>query len=171
MLELLKSVWDNIKDILFPEVVEIYKRMDKLFAYIELADLNKLEKITVQPIRYNAIAEETSLSFESNLGLVKIDITKQFNGLYSMEYANYAGTTVFELKTGPFWVEVVPMLGDELTAKDVDLAIYELEKYLYNNLGDIENIQKRQELIFNRKKDLHKKELTLLERGENATRL
>lgn len=158
----LKSIWDTIIDILHPKEVEMYKRMEKLFYYIELCDLDKLERIQTRPIEYNPIAEEAVINFQSNLGTVEIKLIKQFNDVFSMEYANYAGTTVFTLKTGRFWVDVIPLLGDTLKARDVDLAIYELEQYLYNNLGEIDNLLEKHNQLEKETKERHKEELKLL---------
>ena len=162
-MDLFQEVLERVHLFLCPKEVEMFKRMEKLFDYIEFCDLNKLDKVQTQEIECDGMAETAKLYFQSNLGQVQIKLIKQFNNVYKMEYANYAGTTVFELSTSKYWVDVAPLLGETLKAKDVDLAIYELEQYLYNNLGDIENIIGNKASMLDERMRKHKEQLKILE--------
>ena len=146
-----------------PKECEMFKRLEKLFYYVELCDLSKLDKIQAQDVVCDGLAETCDLYFHSNLGQVHITVIKQFNNVYKLSYANYAGTTVFEITAGQFWVDVKPMLGEHLKAKDVDLAIYELEQYLFNNLGDADDLVKKHNDLSNQRKKLHEEQIKLLE--------
>ena len=144
------------------EEYRIYGRLENIWLYTEIFDLNS-EKLTVLE---KPTEDDVLLEFKSSLGTVRISLWRYFdifqNIRYGMEYSNYAGSTVFKLYTGKTHLAAEPLLGENITADDIDLAILELEEYLEEKFGDIVTAYSEHLAEENRKKELHKKELEKL---------
>lgn len=114
----------------------MYLRLKKLhdfFSSHSSEELNNLDKIDLAHQRcYNEDKEiklkffdKEKFYFQSDLGTVQIILKSVFPRAYRMEYSDYAGTKVFVLYVTEDKIDI-----DGIKAKDVDLAILELEEYL-----------------------------------------
>ena len=132
-----------------------YKRLYRIYQYCEEFYSNTFK---------NGFG---TIEFKSNLGDVRIEIIKGYNSLEDiyLSYANYAGSTVFTITAYTTTFDVSPLLNDELTGHDVDLALYELEEYLYSTYGDINKILSDKEKDYKEKLKRHRQELKILEEG------
>lgn len=115
--------------------VKIYRRLLTLYRYITLFDLDT-DRLKLLETGCN----EFLVEFKSNLGTVRVGLRYyEDNCEICMDYSNYAGSMVFYIDTYDSHIkELAPRLDGDLTAKDIDLAIYELEEYLRNTYGSIE---------------------------------
>ena len=150
--------------------VRIYKRLDNLWKYTKLFNF-ETDKLCVLEKSINDILFE----FNSTLGTVRIRLIHYFTydedilleDGFKLEYSNYAGSTVFRIDTIiKKVIDIVPMLGEDLTAKDIDLAIYELEEYLFKTYGDIEEAWKKDTEYKKFQIELHKQQVKELESWE-----
>lgn len=128
------------------KLVPIRKRLQRLCKYLCMEDLNSY-KISVQNKVDEYDFQGIEFFFNSNLGTVKIKLTWDCFSVpigwdvFGLSYENYAGTTVFSIESkSPTTTEVVPMLDENFGAHEIDLAILELETYLYDCYGDIDQI-------------------------------
>ena len=159
----------------------MYERLKSLYLYSQIcsvSELEELDRITCDNQRTeDAYGKEVILDkktpyryyFNSGLGTVKIEFDKE-HGIdgtphYFMWYSNYAGTTVFKIDATKKDLQVTPMLGEILTAQDIDLAIYELESYLKVNLGTSKDLYDKKNNEYKRYLLLHEEQLKLL-KGE-----
>ena len=152
------SFWDFI---FMTKPTKIYSRIEKLWSYTRYFDLNELKNITVLDDSRSTILFE----FESHLGKVRIAISNELieHNQFWLEYANYAGSTVFELRVSKRETFIAPMLGKEINAKDIDLALYELESYLFSNLPDLEETKNKRIVDIHEKQRRHEEQISILE--------
>lgn len=144
----------------------MYARLHNLYWYCKLFDLNtnKLQVLDCN-MGPDVLNDSITLQFKSNLGTVKIKLTQWWNitfYYYTLDYANYAGSTIFEIKSYPADNEVDPQLGFNLKAEDIDLAIFELQRYLFDVFGDIEEARNKYLVKKEQAKKLHEEELKKL---------
>ena len=125
---------------MLPRKTVIFSRLQKLWEYTQYFNLNDLPDIHI----VEDDNEYVVFQFESSLGTVQVKIENNMyiKSSFDLSYANYAGTTVFEIHACKYDTKVLPMLGEDLTAHDIDLALYEIEDYLFVNLPELED-QKR----------------------------
>lgn len=135
-----------------------YKRLSRIYKYAETfyADTEHAGKL----------GKSYLIEFHSALGDVRIEIIKKDFGQYDYElsYANYAGSTVFSIQASKLEFDVSPLLSDNLSGHDVDLAVLELEEYLFLTYGDINKILKEREKERKLNLKRHKQELKVLEK-------
>ena len=139
----------------------IFKRLNCLFNSLYLCD----EIIGIKFIKKEIDNDDTGeiiIEFSSDLGTVRISIEKKSNFFIELSYANYAGSFVFTLKALPHNLIVTPELGQYLFAKDIDLALYELEQHIQNNTHVSENLLGDVEMS---RLVVHFDEVSKLERG------
>lgn len=145
---------------LFKEVT-IYKRLKNLYKYCVMFDFENNDRLKKKIIGNGDYA----LEFKSNLGTVQVIIQKDVfcYGEFILEYSNYAGSTVFTIDTLDTEIlRVEPMLGEDLTAKDIDMALYELELYLQTTYGDVDDEWARHTNYKQYQYNLHKEEVNKL---------
>ena len=139
----------------------MYTRLSNLFNYCTYLDLNE-DKIQVLE-ECNDVADYiVRLEFKSKLGAVRIEISKCCLGYYTLKYTNYAGIDVFSITAYQGGNDVKPLLGKQLTAENIDLAIFELEDYLYQKYGEVQPYVDSYNKTKNVEKKLHEKELSKL---------
>lgn len=115
----------------------LYDRLKRIAKYCQEVTLDSADKISI-----NFSTEHSQrFYFQSALGTVQIDIY-WCDSYIEIAYANYAGTLVFFIQSDSCKNEVEPLLGETLTAHDIDLAILELEEYLMSTFGNIDEIIK-----------------------------
>lgn len=148
----------------------MYLRLKKLYNYTQICTPEQLESLeSINLSHYRASICENKeiklkylnkqeLYFQSALGTVKIKIGYVFPRTYTLEYSNYAGTNVFSITASEKDVIVVPQLNDKLTAKSIDLALYEFESYLEEQLGTLEELKQISEC----KENFHNEEIEKL---------
>lgn len=144
----------------------MYNRLYNLYWYCKLFDLNSSKlQVLYKDIDKRNLKDVIELQFKSNLGTVNIELQKCFDlncGHYVLNYANYAGSTVFAIYSYIHENEVEPQLGFNLKAHDIDLAIFELERYLFEMFGDIDQARERYKIKQENAKKLHEQELKKL---------
>lgn len=145
--------------------VVMFDRLERIYNYISLIPIDD-EKFKMLDCSMDSVSSVYHFEFKSELGTVRMVLTMTKIGYtcYSLEYSNYAGSKVFEVETNPGYVNVEPLLGEYLTAKDIDLAILELEEYL-KSYGNIDEIIKKQNKEMARLQKLHHEECKKLENG------
>lgn len=129
----------------------IYKRLKHLYKYYKEFYILK-----------------DALEFTSDLGLVRVRMVTDWSYIndYHLSYANYAGTTVFEITANEDNTRVTPLLHpDKLSGRAVDLALLELETYLYNTHGDIDKYLENKAVEAAQNYRFHLDELKILEEG------
>ena len=120
---------------------KMYYRLQSLLIYFQIVDVNS-ERIIITE------NDNTSCSFKfySKLGAVEITLQKFLNEhghlVYSMDYTTYAGIKLFSMACSDQYVKVSPCMGYayNISAKEIDLAVFELEEYLKNEYGDFETL-------------------------------
>ena len=156
----------------------MFERLKALYLYCQICSVSELEaldRITCDNQRTtDEYGKEIILDkktpyryyFNSGLGTVKIEFDKEhsIDGTphYFMWYSNYAGSTVFKIDASKKDLQVTPMLGEILTAQDIDLAIYELESYLQINLGTSKELYDEKNNEYKRQLQLHQEQLNIL---------
>ena len=135
----------------------LFKRLVRISNYCNEFVINSADKINV---RYSSNNQQ-HFYFQSALGTVEIELCRGYF-FVQMNYANYAGTTVFNICSNSCKNEVTPLLGEDLTAHDIDLAILELEEYLNATFGDVDEAIKARMLRENEKLAKHEEELRKL---------
>ena len=124
----------------------MFKRLETLYYYFKYVDANE-DKINILEYDMDNTDKFIYFEFKSNLGPVRISLCRYLlmELRYKLEFVNYAGANVFKIVSTNCnnWVE--PYLGQDLTAKDIDLAILELEQYLQNKYGSVESVMKKVE--------------------------
>ena len=136
-----------------------YKRLKRIYTYAK----------TFEPMVQTCYDGKFVINFHSELGPVMVEIewdmmVNWWN--YRLNYANYAGSTVFTVMASPENFDVIPTLGENLGGHDIDLALLELENYLYNTYGDVYKEIERRNKEYKAKMDEHKKQLRRLENGK-----
>lgn len=139
----------------------MYKRLNNLFLYFQLMDLNE-DKIVVDTIINNCLDYGVTFTFKSNLGPVHITFTKNYMSVYTLTYTDSQHTPIFEITSSYAYNETAPMLTDNLTPENISLALFELEDYLYQKYGNIIDIKKKHDKVHNRNKKLHEQALEKL---------
>ena len=136
-----------------------FRRLKRIYLYAS----------TFEPITDTVYDGKFVINFNSQLGpvMVEIEWDMMINWwTYRLNYANYAGSTVFTVMANAENFDVMPTLGENLGGHEIDLALLELENYLYNTYGDvykeIERRNKEQKAIM----DEHKRQLRILENGK-----
>lgn len=159
-MEIIKDLWNVINPW---QETELHKRLKNLWLFSCLYDfdtdkLRTLEKDTCS----------TLIEFKSNLGTVRVSLELwgySYEDDIRIEYSNYAGSTVFRIQADRTWTPFVePMLGEDLTAHDIDLALLEIEEYLRDTYGDINTLWEEYVEYEKNKKKLHKEQVKELER-------
>ena len=153
-------------------MLKILKRLIKVNNPINLR-LNKIYRYAKKFYGSTRVRDRYSnnyvIEFNSALGKVKVIIMK-FNTAYAdikIRYMNYPDNFVFEISACNDYFDVRPYLNDELSGHDIDLALLELEKYLYNTYGDVDAILHKEEKELKERIKRHKKELKKLEGALN----
>ena len=158
-----KKIFDSLGSKVFPSN-RLYERLSNLVKYFIIFNVQD-DKITILEEKdYENKDYFCLFDFNSDQGMVRVTLSKHNIGfdLYNLEYTNYAGVQLFEIESNPEDNIITPNLGVDLMAQDIDLAIFELECYLFEKHGDI-NIayakwnQEQKEL-----KQLHHQELQKL---------
>lgn len=163
----------------------MFERLEALYRYSSVCSVDELEsldRITCDKLSYVVIENgqkvekstntKTTLRyfFNSGLGTVKIELEVDFapdcTKHYYLSYSNYAGSTVFKIDACRKRTAVEPLLGENLMAQDIDLALYELESYLQVNLGTSKDIEDRKNNEYKRMLQLHQEQIKILE-GRN----
>ena len=143
----------------------LHKRLKNLWLFNRLYDFNTDKLRTLEKS-----SNEVLFEFKSELGAVRVYLELwgyDCNDDIKIEDLNYAGVLVFRIQAGRTWTPTVtPMLGEELTAKDIDLAIFEIEEYLRDTYGDIETLWEEHLAYEKNKKRLHREQVRELERKE-----
>lgn len=126
-------------------VPKMFYRLDNIIKYFKILDVNS-ERIKIIETDFGDSLSFLSFIFYSKLGAVEISLTKcegDFPNYLKIEYTTYAGTLLFTLKVTKHWVTVEPCMGYDYNvgAKEIDLAIFELEDYLWNEYGDLEVLE------------------------------
>jgi len=134
-----------------------YRRLERIYKYCQMFYEHTKE--------VNGLDTSYEIEFHSNLGDVCATATLLYNGDYKLSYANYAGSVVFTIFANDLDFDVKPLLNDNLTGHDVDLALLELENYLFETFGDIKKIIQAKEQEDLAKMKRHKEELRVLENG------
>ena len=136
-----------------------YRRLKKIYTYAN----------TFEPMGDTAYDGKFVINFHSELGPVMVEIEWDIMinwWTYRLSYANYAGSTVFTVMANSERFDVDPLLGDGLGGHDVDLALLELENYLYATYGDVYKEIERREKEAREIQERHNKELRILENGK-----
>lgn len=136
-----------------------YKRLKRIYTYAK----------TFEPMVQTCYDGKFVINFHSELGPVMVEIEWDIMvnwWTYRLSYANYAGSTVFTVMANAENFDVEPKLGDGLGGHDIDLALLELENYLYATYGDVDKEIARREKIAKEEYNRHKQELQILERGK-----
>lgn len=142
---------------------KMYNRLDLLFDYFRYCDLNS-EKIHIHKIDMKTQDKFVHFSLLSSLGEVDIFFMRYSIGCtrFSLKYVHYTGAYYFEIDSAEDENKVIPMLGEDLFAEQIDLSILELEEYIRSLNIDIEKIKKEYWDNKDRKFMLHKQELRKL---------
>lgn len=151
------------------KLVPIRKRLQRLCKYLCMEDLNS-DKISVQNKIDEYDFQGIEFFFNSNLGTVKIKLTWDCFAVpigwdvFGLSYENYAGTTVFTIESkSPTTTEVVPMLDENFGAHEIDLAILELETYLYECYGNPNEMYNNYIAEQKAAQEYHDKQIEILE--------
>lgn len=154
---------------LVKQTPRMYYRLDNLVKYFKILDINS-ERIKVEETEIEEYYSYISLKFYSKLGATEIHLSKSINefpGDYvKIEYITYAGTLLFMLKATESSVYVEPCMGYEFNvgAREIDLAILELEEYLKNEYGDIEVLEEGYLTAERLAKESHEEQIKYLEK-------
>ena len=129
MFKTLLSLFKSEPNVMFTRLNNIFKNLNNRETYNDLIILNKVVNKKCLGI--------ISVEFKSNLGTVRINLHKSSKKYVELSYANYAGSFVFTLEAYDNFLSVKPLLGEDIKARDIDLAIYELEQYLQNTQEEL----------------------------------
>ena len=148
---------------------KVFQRVADLYYYLSHVDFENTKIKQSEEEKQYYITDVKVVYFDSELGSVKVTIVQYGNREYRFEYCTYAGSHVFQIYVTPHQLFVQPMLIESLTAHDIDMALYELEGYLQEKFGSIEDLkeQEKQKKIaakIKQKQDekLHREQLKLL---------
>ena len=101
--------------------------------------------------------------FYSKQGPVEIVLFRYYleNRYYELDYTTYAGVKLFTIKTNKDNLEVKPCMGYSynVSAKDIDLALLELEEYIKDNYGNIDDKWEQYQLEEKLAWESHKEQL------------
>ena len=138
----IKQILNKIGQVVWPHNT-MYDRLDLLFDYFRYCDLSS-EKIHIHEIDMKTQDKFVHFSFLSSLGEVDIFFMRYSIGCtrFSLKYVHYTGAYYFEIDSAEDENEVIPMLGEDLFAEQIDLSILELEEYIRSLNIDIEKIKK-----------------------------
>lgn len=162
---------DTLLKLGFIKPTQMYLRLQRLNKYLNVCTVDQLESLEgVNLSHYRILGTDGSeiklkqlnkneIYFQSALGTVKIKLSYVYPRKYILEYSNYAGTNVFTIYAEEENVNVDPQLNEELTAETIDLALYEFENYLEQNLGTLEELEEIEKL----KQDFHEEQLKKLQ--------
>jgi len=124
------------------KVPKIYKRLENLVKYFIACEIGDSRLSIIENTKVGS-DRVIHFKFYSKQGPVEIVLAKEFimDLTYVMEYTTYSGVRLFDVKTTDWKVEVEPCMGYSynVDAKDIDLAILELEQYLQDNYGNIDD--------------------------------
>ena len=129
MFKTLLSLFKSEPNVMFTRLNNIFKNLNNRETDNDLIILNKVVNKKCLGI--------ISVEFKSNLGTVRINLHKSSKKYVELSYANYAGSFVFTLEAYDNFLSVKPLLGEDIKARDIDLAIYELEQYLQNTQEEL----------------------------------
>ena len=158
----IKQILNKIGQVVWPHNT-MYDRLDLLFDYFRYCDLSS-EKIHIHEIDMKTQDKFVHFFFFSSLGEVDIFFMRYSIGCtrFSLKYVHYTGAYYFEIDSAEDENEVIPMLGEDLFAEQIDLSILELEEYIRSLNIDIQKIKKEYWDNKDRKFMLHKQELRKL---------
>ena len=158
----IKQILNKIGQVVWPHNT-MYDRLDLLFDYFRYCDLSS-EKIHIHEIDMKTQDKFVHFSFLSSLGEVDIFFIRYSIGCtrFSLKYVHYTGAYYFEIDSAEDENEVIPMLGEDLFAEQIDLSILELEEYIRSLNINIAKIKKEYWDNKDRKFMLHKQELRKL---------
>lgn len=129
MFKTLLSLFKSEPNVMFIRLNNIFKNLNNRETDNDLIILNKVVN--------KKCLGMISIEFKSNLGTVRINLHKSSKKYVELSYANYAGSFVFTLEAYDNFLSVKPLLGEDIKARDIDLAIYELEQYLQNTQEEL----------------------------------
>lgn len=156
----------------------MFERLKALYLYSQICSVEELEELdritcdnqrTTDEYGKELILEKKTpyrYYFNSGLGTVKIELEKDFgiNGTthYLLWYSNYAGSNVFRINATSKDLVVIPMLGENMLAQDIDLALYELESYFQVKLGTSKELYDKKNQEYKKQLQLHEEQLKIL---------
>lgn len=127
----------------------MFRKKNRLFQRLQTLDkyftVTEFKDSMIDIIENTMLEDEshcTHFKFYSNQGQVEIVLFRNNTfGTYEISYTNYAGVKMFEIESTESENTVSPCMGYDynVSAKDIDLAILELEEFLKNTYGDVED--------------------------------
>ena len=115
---------------------KLYIRLSSLYNSVDTSKCdiyssNRVESFEVETYLNNN--KSFMFTFKSNNGLIEFRIsnsTEQEYKPYKISYINRATKWMFEIYSSPTYTVVQPNLGTKLTARDIDLALFEIENFI-----------------------------------------
>lgn len=143
-----------------PKMFTRLETIEKYFIACEIGD----PRLTVIENKPSYGCRTIHFKFYTKQGPVEIVLFKTFlvgNLAYEMDYTTYSGVRLFKVSSTQSKVYVEPCMGYSynIDAKDIDLAILELENYLYDNYGDINNRWEQYQLEEQLAQESHEQQL------------
>lgn len=154
------SIW--VKLGLKQPVPKMFTRLRNLTRYFEACEITD-PRITIIENTLKSVDGIVHFKFYSKQGPVEVVLSKNriFGVSYTLKYTSYAGIKLFTVKADDENVTVDPCMGYSynVDAKDIDLAILELEQYLQDNYGNIDDRWEQYQLEEKLAWESHKEQL------------
>ena len=145
-------------------VPKMFYRLESLMKYAKAVPFED-ERLTTLEIDMQGNSNHISFQFKSDLGTVQLYLEK-YDGLqgtaYELEYITYAGANLFKMHASRKNLTVVPNLGYNLKANDIDLAILEIETYLAETYGNVDEVYTNYQHTIKEENNKHLKEIEKL---------
>lgn len=140
----------------------MFSRLETLDKYFQSCEINDSK----MRVRENTLKEKDGtvlFEFISNQGTVLVNLFRYYlDGItYQFSYTTYAGIKLFEIEATRDCLDVKPCMGYSynVDAKNIDLAILELEEYLKLTYGDIDEKWEQYQLEEKLAWESHKEQL------------
>lgn len=140
---------------------KMYLRLRNLVKYFKAKNVNELDKITITTNAEHHKDIYWKFTFQTSQGLAIIQLSEVRDlDYYGFHYS--VNNQYFEISAYIGDLKVKPMLGQNLLAKDIDLAVLELEQYLQDSYDKISVVWDTYCKEKDQQKREHEKQLKLL---------
>ena len=135
---------------MFKKVNRMFQRLHNLTKYFQSCEITD-SRIVIIENTLNDLEGTVHFKFYTKLGPVEIVLngfTIDAGIIHTLSYTTYAGVRLFKVRADEHGIGVEPCMGYSynVDAKDIDLAILELENYLEDNYGKLEDKWEQYEL-------------------------
>lgn len=157
--------------VIYQRIENLFKILNKIKEDEKIKNISKYDDYTYRSIKFNFISNygERKVGIGYNILVYSDSTPKVVEAEYSLDYTieKYRYQTgileygywedIFKIKSSEYVTSIEPcFIQNSLTAHDIDMAIYEIEEYIRNKYGTLEEIE-----------NYHKGQINILEKDLN----